>query len=1818
MVLTSLRGGPPHVARGDLAQDLMDLRKRIEREMEQNVPSPSVEPTPAGCTSNTTATTSDNAPLKKMSSEDGNGEKSLNESAVDKMSSNSSIEGHSQNIYPNSSAPTGAPLPVSTGSHVRRLNPYSRPFLQVIMDPRASGPHTLVTLRSVYRLLDHGSFRYFGVSSQELAQSILSCKFEQTDAGADEAVEMAIADVLCLIVQQDYVSLETTKPYNQLPRTNNFGFQTQHGWNQRLGPFALMDAFNTVFVTRKTFIHSPSLCYHFEDVLTTMIETVFRYQQQSLVHMNAGRLILNFLVNQLLHTPLVGGDVLDDSTRETQITHDDTRTLCLRLTRSAIRVGWGTTDSSSLFSESTVRDDRNISAEQLISNVRRSKYDGDEISFALEEENRSMVQIIQDDLCLSLLMTGQAIWAYHDSSTNVSPGFVSLEVLSEICATLSVLWSTVSLRSQLIAQFETILTGFYTRALVLLRKRKQPTNSASFNANLIFDAEVEIILESLVDLLCLHDKNRTITDGDGGSLETMFAYYDCHMRRSDVASGIVVELCRCCGGTVNEEGDAVLTSSRSLSLIRDQSFDSDSLTGENGSNHGSRGGSMDNLNTMVKVDLPYRQVPAHLKELCAQAIMGGMKCLFREDHPTPETLLARSKRRKSIMIRQVGTDSSSDEVEGNASEILSTAHVLRDLKSKKRLMGKAAQVFNKHASRGLQFLLDSGLVSEPITSATVATFLRNGIVVGLDKKQIGAYLGEAGKSPVAGKSPPCWERDWFHKEVLKIYCSLFRFENQSLLDGLRMFLATFRLPGEAQQIDRILQAFADSCGQVCEESSSGRLRIFSEDPKRASDAAYLLSFSIIMLNTDRHNTNIREDRKMSCEAFIKNNSDYGRDITEPGKEFPPEYLAGIYDSINEEEIRTEGEGADGAMTVERWKDVLRGSTEVETESDKPPSIRDAEDLTELVLEHVWKPIMSAIGALWGVNMNKAGPYDDSLPGRVVGAQSGMLGVQGARLGMDFSLEMLGGVRKLGRIDIFRKIFTWICEYTGLLDDCITDSIERGWKLTNSIESQSAVIVALNTSREAGEDFDEDCWKRVWSILFELRDLNLIAKGSKGHAPSLLVETDADFLRQIARIEWNSCLAKGDMNYNVHINQEQNRGKKVVSVLGAFGRALFGSNDNAIDDGKKKTDDDEKIEKSVHGKETFVVWNEGASSDDEGDMDDDIGIEHVISSWHSSGDLFESRLIRESIAMNRHMDMPVTGLERVDETRRYQISPRAQVRERFRGCLNLSSLVSDSRYMDEETVLLLLRSLVGMMSYSVKSSRTDVLSHAPTFNKELRSMSMDSSSSTSFGAPGWNVPISPASEAFAEVLICELALKNKDRLKVLWSDILQDHYLSRLTSILVNPSEARTDKKIPVDPGLEKRVSGLLRLSIYAIQRADLANDILSSWKYLLPMNDEQHATSPLRPLDRHIGDGLLRIVSQVDGLPILNDDGWEGLVSIFCWSAKRAASLKPVSSGVSHGLAEDDPALQCFRSLHCILNISEVDIKVPCSIVTSLRSLVAAGGRRHYPQLSVACLDLLSKLHEKKVTTRQIDNESETFWPTCWRKIIEGIAEAAELSTDTVRFSIFPYLMLVFRAHIRYLFPQNIRQHALSVLTDLFLDKEGAVVPCEPLSGALREVCLPLAGRRIMRLQWRDPTITSSDELLAEFELCIGLIFKPFRHHLTHILEPAGNLFSIWKLVLKVLEDLAQDHEEEDLFQEKSEVIPDHLKAVMVNRGHEHLHNAVLVLISEGVLVGDSSHRNDITSFTWDSAARMGVSEATLLQWKKQAAAECINEAPKR
>jgi hypothetical protein len=56
----------------------------------------------------------------------------------------------------------------------------------------------------------------------------------------------------------------------------------------------------------------------------------------------------------------------------------------------------------------------------------------------------------------------------------------------------------------------------------------------------------------------------------------------------------------------------------------------------------------------------------------------------------------------------------------------------------------------------------------------------------------------------------------------------------------------FRPPGEGQKIDRIMQAFGKRYYEVM--PSMGL---------KSTDAAYVLAFSVIMLNTDLHNTQVQ-------------------------------------------------------------------------------------------------------------------------------------------------------------------------------------------------------------------------------------------------------------------------------------------------------------------------------------------------------------------------------------------------------------------------------------------------------------------------------------------------------------------------------------------------------------------------------------------------------------------------------------------------------------------------------------------------------------------------------------------------------------------------------------------------------------------------------------------------------------------------------------------------------------------------------------------------------------------------------------------------
>lgn len=236
---------------------------------------------------------------------------------------------------------------------------------------------------------------------------------------------------------------------------------------------------------------------------------------------------------------------------------------------------------------------------------------------------------------------------------------------------------------------------------------------------------------------------------------------------------------------------------------------------------------------------------------------------------------------------------------------------LRLTRLAKGVLAEAALRFSTKPQDGLKFLQAKGVLPSPLTPASVAKFLR--IAPGLPNECTGSFLGEL------GKDNPSYEADGkaFHREVLLCYVRSFELKGQTVLNCMRIFLSAFRLPGEAQQIDRILVAFSEYCHAGSIEGNSGLL----ENP----EVTYLLTFSMIMLNTDLHNPNVRADRKMTIAQFIKNNSFYGAELNQT-KNIPKEYLEAVYESLSQVPLRTERNDLNANITPEMWMDLQLQAT----------------------------------------------------------------------------------------------------------------------------------------------------------------------------------------------------------------------------------------------------------------------------------------------------------------------------------------------------------------------------------------------------------------------------------------------------------------------------------------------------------------------------------------------------------------------------------------------------------------------------------------------------------------------------------------------------------------------------------------------------------------------------------------------------------------------------------------------------------------------------------------------------------------------------
>jgi len=187
---------------------------------------------------------------------------------------------------------------------------------------------------------------------------------------------------------------------------------------------------------------------------------------------------------------------------------------------------------------------------------------------------------------------------------------------------------------------------------------------------------------------------------------------------------------------------------------------------------------------------------------------------------------------------------------------------------------------------GLSFFIENGFCQ--LDAQDVARFLYENSEE-LDKTQIGEVLGKevdaAFLKVKAGEEEVDSEKggNGFFLRVLYHYVDIMEFTDRAFDDSIRLFLSGFRLPGEAQKIDRVMEKFAE------------RFTRQNEKVFPSPDTAFILGFSVIMLNTDLHNPSIKPERRMTLESFIRNNKGIA-----DGGDLPVDFLTGIFNRIKEE------------------------------------------------------------------------------------------------------------------------------------------------------------------------------------------------------------------------------------------------------------------------------------------------------------------------------------------------------------------------------------------------------------------------------------------------------------------------------------------------------------------------------------------------------------------------------------------------------------------------------------------------------------------------------------------------------------------------------------------------------------------------------------------------------------------------------------------------------------------------------------------------------------------------------------------------------
>jgi len=992
----------------------------------------------------------------------------------------------------------------------------------------------------------------------------------------------------------------------------------------------------------------------------------------------------------------------------------------------------------------------------------------------------------------------------------------------------------------------------------------------------------------------------------------------------------------------------------------------------------------------VILDAHQRSNAAALQVLCLRALLNGVKGLTAGlDSQSAQAEPEREQQHAALLPWEVPAA-------GAASPALPNFWTLRTRKAE---LGRGAAIFHKKPRLGLDYLQGRQLLPKPLTPEAVALFLRS--APGLDKVAVGEYLGKMGTVEVdeTGRAAHVADTVAFHAATLESFVKSFDFSGQSILPSLRMFLAAFRLPHEAQEIDRVLEAFAKEAYASCEEGSQG---LFA-----TPDVPYLLSFSIIMLNTDLHNPNIKPERRMTLADFKRSNTNYGQEISQ-GKDLPSELLEEIYKAIQEDQIITsDDDGPAGAITRDRWRDLMRQSAadpslcnmtmhRSERNSFMTGSALLGHTRTHLI--HIlWFPVFAAAtgtltdrqvcrhlrtAAAAGAASEKA----EETEGADEANEDGVHAASATALGyaVDMTLSLAKWAASEQETHIIDSIVTTLVGVTGLVkspsghgphlntEEGAAEELAPIRKFLSNPAAQMACVTVFGIMHRLGDQMRAS-WRPAFRLLFVLRDFLVLPK-------ALLKESDPDLLPLQLREAFNARILALQAKRIGHMERSGSPGffSGITGLL--FGADLAG-------------------ESGYHAYES--LWN------------DTIDNEHVV-----------------ALEGTPSLDAPATAK-----------NLRLACRHVLSGC-GIEELVPMTRYLGTEALLSFVRALVHAVQASVVSvegepdSDRSAGGRAPDTNEigdivcpwegakadDPLAAELAESAREAFrllrSATGMvRLPhLSRPSLALAEVLLAEVVLRNRDRAVAVWL-VISEHY------------KYRTHCARDLSFGVEKAFTGLLRIIYRLVSRDVLVNEALYNFAWVMAPHADSRVAAGL--VDHTASALWMTVSTNVAALATISAGTWRVVFELLrsCVSATPHAAIRAfecLCALVKEAKLKDKVPIGVLGAITAFADSTVVDEKLLLGAVELLET--------KYGMLSERFHDLL----ESRRDVGQTPSFSAELCAGEWLPLLQATAVFCRHRSD------------------------SIRGHAVQLLAQILLDPRMEGVQSAYMITAFKDVVIPV------------------------------------------------------------------------------------------------------------------------------------------------------------